>query len=57
MSESMEVERNLAERLKAGAIANWDRDLAMAREWFPVEEEVAIAGVREPACHDVGFAP
>jgi len=30
---------NLAERLKAGALANAKRDLAIAEEWFPLEEE------------------
>ena len=31
---------NLREALKAGAIANAKRDLAMAEEWFPLEEEL-----------------
>jgi len=31
---------NLAEQLKAGARANATRDLAIAEEWFPLEEEV-----------------
>ena len=30
---------NLAERLKAGALANAQRDMAIAEEWFPLEEE------------------
>ena len=30
---------NLRERLKAGYQANAERDLAMAAEWFPLEEE------------------
>jgi CopG family transcriptional regulator/antitoxin EndoAI len=30
---------NLRSRLKEEAIANADRDLAMAAEWFPLEEE------------------
>ncbi len=30
---------NLRERLKAGYRANAERDLAMAAEWFPLEEE------------------
>jgi CopG family transcriptional regulator/antitoxin EndoAI len=30
---------NLAEQLKAGALANATRDLAIAEEWFPLEEE------------------
>jgi hypothetical protein len=29
----------LRERLKAGYRANAERDLAMAAEWFPLEEE------------------
>ena len=31
--------RNLAAQLKAGAIANAKRDLEIAQEWFPLEEE------------------
>jgi CopG family transcriptional regulator/antitoxin EndoAI len=30
---------NLRTRLKEEAIANADRDLAMAADWFPLEEE------------------
>jgi CopG family transcriptional regulator/antitoxin EndoAI len=30
---------NLAEQLKAGALANAKRDMAIAEEWFPLEEE------------------
>ena len=30
---------HLAEQLKAGALANADRDLAIAEEWLPLEEE------------------
>ncbi|MEX2264298.1 MAG: hypothetical protein WD696_20255 [Bryobacteraceae bacterium] len=30
---------NLAERLKQGAVANAQRDLAIAQEWFPLDEE------------------
>jgi CopG family transcriptional regulator/antitoxin EndoAI len=30
---------NLAEQLKAGARANAERDVAIAEEWFPLEEE------------------
>jgi CopG family transcriptional regulator/antitoxin EndoAI len=30
---------NLAEQLKAGALANAKRDIAIAEEWFPLEEE------------------
>jgi len=32
--------QNLRERLKAGYEASADRDLAIAAEWFPLEEEV-----------------
>jgi CopG family transcriptional regulator / antitoxin EndoAI len=35
----MEGRANLRSRLKEEAIANADRDLAMAAEWFPLEEE------------------
>jgi len=31
--------RNLRERLKQEALANAGRDLQMATEWFPLEEE------------------
>jgi CopG family transcriptional regulator/antitoxin EndoAI len=30
---------NIAERLKQGALANAQRDLEIAQEWFPVDEE------------------
>ncbi|MGA2711660.1 MAG: hypothetical protein ABSG41_01020 [Bryobacteraceae bacterium] len=30
---------SLRERLKAGYLANAERDLAIAAEWFPLEEE------------------
>ncbi len=30
---------NLAERLRAGALANAKRDLEIAQEWFSVDEE------------------
>jgi CopG family transcriptional regulator/antitoxin EndoAI len=30
---------NLAEQLRAGYQANANRDLALAEEWFPLEEE------------------
>ncbi len=30
---------HLAARLKAGALANAKRDLEIAREWFPLDEE------------------
>jgi hypothetical protein len=30
---------NLAEQLKADALAHVNRDLAIAEEWFPLEEE------------------
>ncbi len=32
-------QRNLRERLKQEALTNAERDLAMAAEWFPLEEE------------------
>ena len=35
----MEGRANLRSRLKEEAIANADRDLAMAAEWFPLEQE------------------
>ena len=31
---------DLREQIKAGAIANAERDLEMAREWFDLEEEI-----------------
>jgi CopG family transcriptional regulator / antitoxin EndoAI len=31
---------NLREQLKEGALARAERDLAIAEEWFPLEEEV-----------------
>jgi CopG family transcriptional regulator / antitoxin EndoAI len=31
--------QNLKERLKQGYLANAERDLEIAREWFPIEEE------------------
>lgn len=34
-----EGKQNLRERLKAEALANAGRDLAIAVEWFPLEEE------------------
>jgi CopG family transcriptional regulator/antitoxin EndoAI len=36
-----EGKANLRTRLKEEAIANADRDLAIAAEWFPLEEEAA----------------
>ena len=30
---------SLAQRLKQGALANADRDLAIAEEWFSIDEE------------------
>jgi len=35
---------DLAERLKAGALANAKRDMAIAEEWFPLEEEAFREG-------------
>jgi CopG family transcriptional regulator / antitoxin EndoAI len=39
---------NLRERLKLEAVAAADRDLAIAAEWFPLEEEVALR-TKKPA--------
>ena len=36
-----EGKANLRARLKEEAIANAERDLALAAEWFPLEEEAA----------------
>lgn len=36
-----EGKANLRARLKAEALANAERDLAIAAEWFPLEEETA----------------
>jgi CopG family transcriptional regulator/antitoxin EndoAI len=36
-----EGKANLRERLKAEALANAGRDVALAAEWFPLEEEAA----------------
>jgi CopG family transcriptional regulator/antitoxin EndoAI len=33
------AKRNLAGRLKEGAVANAQRDLEIAQEWFPLDEE------------------
>ena len=30
---------NLAEQLKKGALANAQRDLELAQDWFPIDEE------------------
>jgi CopG family transcriptional regulator/antitoxin EndoAI len=38
-----EGKANLRERLKAEALANAGRDVALAAEWFPLEEEAARA--------------
>jgi CopG family transcriptional regulator/antitoxin EndoAI len=35
---------NLRERLKKETMANADRDLAIAAEWFPLEKEAARIG-------------
>ena len=37
---SLRQKRDLRKQLKAGAIANAERDLVMAKEWCHVEEEV-----------------
>jgi hypothetical protein len=39
------AERDLAEALRAGAIANAKRDLNIAEEWFPVDEETRRASL------------
>ncbi|MBI3679357.1 MAG: hypothetical protein HY235_03055 [Acidobacteria bacterium] len=39
---------NLRERLKQEALANAQRDLAMAEEWFPLEEEAWQLANRKP---------
>ena len=31
--------RNVAEQLREGAVANAQRDLDLAQEWFPLEEQ------------------
>jgi hypothetical protein len=33
------AKRNLASRLKEGALANARRDLEIAQDWFPLDEE------------------
>lgn len=40
-----ESKANLRDRLKVEAIANADRDLAIAADWFPLEEEAAAIAV------------
>ena len=40
---------SLRERLKAGYQANAERDLAMAAEWFPLEEEAWQTSEASPA--------
>jgi hypothetical protein len=42
--------RTLREQLKAGYRANAERDLAIAAEWFPLEEEAwrTFEAAREP---------
>jgi hypothetical protein len=42
-----ESKANLRERLKAEGVANADRDLAIATEWFPLEEEVATLAQKD----------
>jgi CopG family transcriptional regulator / antitoxin EndoAI len=36
---SSRTRRNLADRLKQGAVANAQRDLEIAQEWFSLDEE------------------
>jgi len=43
-----EGKANLRERLKAEALANAGRDLAIAAEWFPLEEEAARTKPKRP---------
>lgn len=38
----------LRDRLKREALANAERDVAMAAEWFPVEEEAARRRLQTP---------
>jgi len=40
---------NLAEQLKAGALAHGHRDLEIAQEWFPLEEEAWLQAPKPPA--------
>lgn len=56
MTNTKKGNRGMSERLKREAIATADRDLAIASEWSPVEEEAArqefgraVAGLREQA--------
>jgi CopG family transcriptional regulator/antitoxin EndoAI len=42
------AKKNLAEQLREGAMANAQRDLDLAQEWFPLEEE-AWQRKRRPA--------
>jgi CopG family transcriptional regulator/antitoxin EndoAI len=39
--------QNLRERLKQEALANAERDLHMAAEWFPLEEEAWLLAQRK----------
>jgi CopG family transcriptional regulator/antitoxin EndoAI len=39
--------QNLRERLKQEALANAERDLQMAAEWFPLEEEAWLLAQRK----------
>jgi CopG family transcriptional regulator/antitoxin EndoAI len=41
-----EGQANLRERLKEEAIANAERDLAIAAEWFPLEEAAKVVEPR-----------
>lgn len=38
---------NLAERLKQGALVDAQRDLELAQEWFPLEEEAWQRGRKQ----------
>ena len=46
----MEVggKQNLRERLKREAMLNAERDLAIAAEWFPIEEEAEVVASALP---------
>jgi CopG family transcriptional regulator / antitoxin EndoAI len=46
---------NLAERLKQGAVANAQRDLELAKEWFPLEEGHGSANVSPLGRRRLGF--
>ncbi len=45
--DKVQSQPNLRERLKHEAIANAERDLRMAAEWFPLEEEACQLAQRK----------